>query len=50
MERSCLVDILTHKKMKKILIIDGDIKYWNLARCYYGESQNQGCALNWQPH
>ena len=47
MERSYLVDILRNKKNKKILIVDGEIKYWNLTLCYYGEFQNQGCALIW---
>ena len=45
MERSRLVDILRHKKNEKIFNIDGEIKYLNLTRCYYGEFQNQGFAL-----
>ena len=46
-DRSNLEDILRPKKNGKISIIDGEIKYWNLTQCYYGESQNQGCALIW---
>ena len=44
-DRSRFVDILRIKKNEKIFNIDGEIKYLNLTRCYYGEFQNQGFAL-----
>ena len=41
MERSCLVDILRHKKSEKILNIDGEIEYLNSTWRYYVEFKNK---------